>query len=209
MAFCNSCGAAIEPNGKFCPSCGKPVAAGGGAVPPASPPAPKSGGNAVKIILIVVAVLVGLGILGTATMTYVGYRIAKSSRVHQEGEKTRVETPFGTVETNQDPQEIAHRLGVDLYPGATALGNGVVNSEIAGTKTVAANLVTDDPVDKVATFYKERFPNAQLSQGGGDRYNIMSTDEHGMTTIGIVGMGGKTHISIAVLNRGSGDQETR
>jgi hypothetical protein len=210
MAFCNSCGAAIEPNGKFCPSCGKPAAAGGAAVaPPAAQAASKSGGNAVKIILIVVAVLVGLGILATATMTYVGYRIAKASRVHQEGEKTRVETPFGTVETNQDPQEISRRLGLDVYPGATALGNGVVNSEIAGTKTVAANLVTDDSVDKVAAFYRDRFPKAQLSQGSGDRYNIMSTDERGMTTIGIVGAGGKTHISIAVVTRGGGDQGTR
>lgn len=209
MAFCNSCGAAIEPNGKFCPSCGKPAVAGGGAAAPAAPSAPKSGGNAVKIILIVVAVLVGLGILGTAAMTYVGYRIAKSSRVHQEGDKTRVETPFGTVETNQDPKEISRRLGVDLYPGATALGNGIVDSEIGGTKTVAANLETDDSVDKVAEFYKARFPNAQVSAGSADRYNIVAGDEHRMTTIGIVGAGGKTHISMAVVTRGDVAPETR
>jgi RNA polymerase subunit RPABC4/transcription elongation factor Spt4 len=207
MAFCNSCGAAIEANGKFCPSCGKPAATAGAAVvPPATPGAPKSGGGALKIILIIVAVLVVIGIIGMAGVTYVGYKIAKG--VHRDGNKTRVETPFGTVETNQDPQEIARRTGVDVYPGAKALAGGVVSSTIGGAKTVAANLETEDSVDQVAEFYRSRFPNAQVSQGGGDRYNIVAGDEHRMTTIGIVGMGGKTHISLAVVTRGS-DQPTQ
>jgi len=205
MAFCNSCGAAIEPNGKFCPSCGKPAAASGAAVtPPATQAAPKSGGGALKIILIVVAVIVALGILGIGAVTYVGYKIAKG--VHRDGNKTRVETPFGTVETNQDPQEIARRTGVEVYPGAKAMGSGIVSSNMGGAKTVAANLETDDSVDQVAEFYKSRFPNATASQGNSDRYSIVAGDERHMTTIGITGMGGKTHISIAVVSRGGGPE---
>jgi hypothetical protein len=175
--------------------------------PPATQAAaPKSGGGALKIILIIVAVLVVLGIIGMAGVTYVGYKIAKG--VHREGSKARIETPFGTVETNQDPQEIARRTGVEVYPGAKAMGSGIVSSNMGGAKTVAANLETDDSVDQVAEFYKSRFPNPQVSQGNSDRYSIVAGDEHHMTTIGITGMGGKTHISIAVVSRGGG-QETQ
>jgi hypothetical protein len=156
----------------------------------------------------VVAVIVALGVLGIGAVTYVGYKIAKATRVHQQGDKARIETPFGTVETNQDPQEIARRTGVEVYPGAKAMGSGIVSSNMGGAKTVAANLETDDSVAQVSEFYKSRFPNAQVSSGGGDRYNIVAGDEHHMTTIGIVGMGGKTHISLAVVTRGL-DQQTQ
>ena len=65
MAFCNSCGATLNAGTKFCNKCGATVSA---PVPPAgasSAPANKGGSSALKIILIVVAVIVGLGILGS------------------------------------------------------------------------------------------------------------------------------------------------
>jgi len=205
MAFCNSCGAAIEANVKFCPSCGKPVAAVPTGLPPA-PPAKPGGANLIKIILIVVAVLVGLGVIGTAFTVYVGYKIARASHIHQQGDKVKVETPFGTVETNQDPQELARRMGVDVYPGATPVGSGGVVSAMGGMKTIGANFETDDPPAKVAEFYKARFPNAQVTEGAGDRYSIVSSGERGMTTISITSIGAKTHISMAVIGRGSSDR---
>ena len=76
MPFCNSCGTNIESGAQFCPKCGKPAGAGGpvaatgGATSPGASP---QGNNAVKIILIVVAVIVGLGVLGTIAATVIGY----------------------------------------------------------------------------------------------------------------------------------------
>ena len=87
MAFCNSCGAALNPGIKFYNKCapasaacfpvGAPqadavAAAGATPAPPATviaaaPPPSTGGGSALKIILIVVAVIVSIGILGMVT----------------------------------------------------------------------------------------------------------------------------------------------
>ena len=60
MAFCNACGATVEPGAKFCPKCGAAVPA---AAVASTAPATPAQSNALKIILIVVAVIIGLGIL--------------------------------------------------------------------------------------------------------------------------------------------------
>ena len=114
MAFCNACGATVEPGAKFCPKCGAAVPAAAVASTPATP----AQSNAVKVILIVVAIVVGLSILGIGTATFIGWRIARHTRVAQDGDRVRVETPFGTVESNNNPDETARNLGIDIYPGA-------------------------------------------------------------------------------------------
>src|SRR5438132_4820500 len=113
MAFCNACGATVEPGAKFCPKCGAAVPAAAVVSTPATP----AQSNAVKVILIVVAIVVGLFILGIGTATFIGWRIARHTRVEQDRGKVRVETPFGT----DDSDEAARNLGIDVYPGARAL----------------------------------------------------------------------------------------
>src|ERR1700687_105625 len=122
MAFCNSCGATLDGGAKFCNKCGT-TQPGTASVTPvftgSLATAPKNSG-ALKIILIVVAVVVGLGILGIAAVSFVGYRIAKHSRVHNENGNVRVETPFGTVNTTTNPDEADRHPGGDGFPGAAA-----------------------------------------------------------------------------------------
>ena len=168
MAFCNSCGATLNPGTKFCNKCGAAVAVGASspgvtstAPPPA--PAPTGGGSALKVILIVVAVIVGIGILGIATVGIIGYRIAKSSHVSQNGDHVKVETPFGSVETSKDPDQAAKDLGVDLYPGAQVQRNGASSAAFGGIRTVTAMFETSDAPDKVCSFYKSRFPGAMVT----------------------------------------------
>src|SRR5713226_9500932 len=100
MAFCNSCGATLDSGAKFCNKCGttQPGAAAAPifTVPGAAPAATAKNSGALKIILIVVAVVVGLGILGIGAVSFVGYRIASHSRIHNDNGNVRVETPFGT-----------------------------------------------------------------------------------------------------------------
>src|SRR5579859_7473923 len=105
MAFCNTCGATLNPGTKFCNKCGAAIAPGAEtpAVAPTAPvpapaPVPTGGGSALKVILIVVVIIVGIGILGIATVGIIGYRIAKNSRVNQNGDHVKLETPFGSVE---------------------------------------------------------------------------------------------------------------
>src|SRR5271170_6589379 len=127
MAFCNSCGAALNAGTKFCNKCGAAVATTPAApavvaapLPPAPPASQGGGSSALKIILIIIAIIVGLGILGVATVGFIGYRIAKSAHVTQNGDNVKVDSPFGSVETSKDPAQAAKDLGIDLYPGAQA-----------------------------------------------------------------------------------------
>ena len=205
MAFCNSCGATLNPGTKFCNKCGA-VAAAGPSAPAAATPsaaAPTGGSSALKIILIVVAVIVGIGILGVATVGIVGYRIAKSAHVRQEGGHVKVETPFGNVETSQDPQQAAKDLGVDVYPGAEVQKNGASSATFGAIHTVAANFESSDSVDKVCSFYKSRFPNAMVTTSDQNRCTIVSNDQKNMVTINIEPNGDASKFQITNVSKKS------
>ena len=198
MAFCNSCGATLASGAKFCNKCGttQPLTASSSAVPVATA-APAKSGNALKIILIVVAVIVGLGILGVGAASFVAYRIAKHSRIHNENGNVRVETPFGTVQSTTDPDEAARNLGIDLYPGAEVVKGTSSNMNMGNMHTASAEFESSDPVSSVAEFYKSKLPGANVISATGDHYSIISTDKKNMLTITITPKGGKTRIQIA------------
>ncbi len=214
MAFCNSCGASLPDSAKFCDKCGTAVNPGTVAVSSTIPsagttpaaPAPRQG-NTAKTLLIVAAVIGGLLVLGIATSVLIGLKIASRTHVRQEGDKVKIESPFGTVETNQDAAEIAKNLGVDIYPGARALEKNSATVAIGGMHTVAAQFETDDPVNKVADFYKKKFPNANVTEGGSDHYSIVQTDKQGVITISIAPGGSGTQINIANVQRGSRESQ--
>ncbi len=199
MAFCNSCGANLDAGAKFCAKCGAvlpdaPVAASYSQ--PASSAPPQSN-SAVKIILIAVAAIIGLGLLGTVAATFVGLRMAHRTRIAESNGKVKVESPFGTVETTKDPAEAARDLGIDVYPGARALENGAASVNIGGMQTVGANFETDDPPEKVAEFYRSKFPDAKVSVSDGKHYSIVSMENKHLVTISIEPEGSKTMIHIA------------
>jgi hypothetical protein len=200
MAFCNSCGTTLAPGARFCPKCGGavPVAP---VTPTAVPPAPAAtsqGSSALKIILIVVAVIVVLGILGIGTLTFIVRRIAHRSHIENRDGNVRVETPFGTVQSTNDPEQASRDLGVDLYPGAHVLkGN---SATIGGMHTVEAEFESDDPAEKVSAFYSSKFPNANVTTKDQNRYTIVSTDKNNLITINIEPEDGKTRIKIASVS---------
>lgn len=205
MAFCNSCGATLDGGAKFCTKCGATQPAGktSSATPsslaPAAAPlatAPKNN-NALKIILIVVAVIVGLGILGVGAASFIAYRIASRTRVHNRDGNVRVETPFGTVQSTTDPDEAARDLGIDSYPGATVVKGTSSKMNMGNMHTAAADFETSDPPNAVADFYKSKVPGANVISSESDHYAIISTDKKNMLTINIEPKEGKTRIHIA------------
>ncbi len=205
MAFCNSCGATLDASTKFCNKCGAAVPAA--SVPPVGTPAataPAQGGNnsALKIILIIVAVVVGLGILGVATMTYIGYRVAHSARVMQKNGHTKIESPFGNLEANTDPSDAAKNLGIDLYPGAQMQKDGYVSMNIMGSHMATAILQTSDAPSEVADFYHGKLPNATMSCQGSN-YSLSTGGKDDMTAIGIRGEGSFTKITITRTTKAS------
>jgi hypothetical protein len=200
MAFCNSCGNSLDPGIKFCNKCGAAVSAPApGTVAtsaPAAAPVQGSGSGVLKVILIVVGVFVILGVLAVSTVAFIGWRVAHNLHVKQDGDHVKVETPFGSLETPKDPTEIAHELGVDVYPGAQAQKNGAATVNFAGIHTSSATFKSSDSVDQVSSFYKGKFPNAMVSASDQNNCTIVQQDQKNMITINIQGEDGQTKILI-------------
>jgi hypothetical protein len=207
MAFCNSCGVALDPGIKFCNKCGAAVSGSApGAVAPAAPPVATQGGGSgvLKVILIVVGVFVILGVLAVSTVAFIGWRVARNMHVKQEGDHVKIDSPFGSVETSKNPEEIARDLGVDIYPGAQPMKNGSATASFAGIKTASAVFKSSDSVDQVSAFYKAKFPNAMVATSDQNRCKIIAQDEKNMTTIDIQADDGQTKIQITHVSRPAG-----
>jgi zinc-ribbon domain len=197
MAFCNSCGTTLEAGAKFCPQCGAaiPMAAATPATTTSAPP--PQGNSALKVILMLVAGVIVLGILGIGTLVFVIHRVAHNSRIRNRDGNVQVETPFGTVQSTNNPDEAVRNLGIDPYPGARVLqGN---SATIGGMHTVTAQFESDDSADKVAAFYSSKLPNASVNTKDQNHYTIVSTDKKNIVTINIAPEGSKTQINITTV----------
>ena len=211
MAFCTSCGATVEGAAKFCTKCGAAVpgaaapsaVAGGGLVAAAAKPAPApaasappSGGGALKVILLVVAIIIGVIVLGGAVIGFGVWRLASRSHVEAGKNGERVETPFGTVESNTDPTNALKKMGIDVYPGARPLpGSASVN--FGGMSTVTAQFETPDSPDLVEAFYKARYPRSNINVSDQSQRTIVFTTSRGMMNIVIEPSGSMTRFTIA------------
>jgi hypothetical protein len=197
MAFCNFCGATQEAGARFCPKCGT-AAQVSAAIPVAAAPVPAAqpqNNSVLKIVLIVVAAIVLLGMIGVGAATYIGLRIARHTHIENKDGNVRVQTPFGTVQSTNDPDEASHNLGIDLYPGARVLkGN---TATMGGMHTVEAEFESSDSAEQVMAFYTSKLPDANVTTKDQNRYTIVSTDKKNLITIHIEPEDGKTRITIA------------
>ncbi len=217
MAFCNKCGASLNPGIRFCNQCGAAVVASSPAPNMANPamagstvPAGSAaqanagqGGGALKVILIVVGVIALFGILAFGSIAFFAWHVARHVHAHQDGNNVRVETPFGNVETTKDPADAARNLGVDLYPGAELLKNGSSTATFGGVHTATISAESSDPAEQVFNFYKAKFPNAMVTTSDAGHSTIISNDNKRMITINVESQGSKTKIMITSVSRKS------
>ena len=150
--------------------------------PPVIYPPQKKGPSALKIVLIVVGIFVGLALIGVGLLSYGVYKVAKSSNM--------------TV--NTQPVS-ASDMGVALYPGAEQKAN--VRMTIAGENMLTATFLSSDSKDQVVAFYKSSLgPSAQaqtifnetqfmLDKGAGESVTVKISSATGL-------QGGKTQIVI-------------
>ncbi len=143
----------------------------------------KQGPSALKIVLIVVGIFVGLGLIGVGFLSYGVYKVMKSSNI--------------TASTRQVTEA---DLGVPIYPGAEQ-GQASVRMTIAGKNMLTANFLTPDSREQVIAFYKSNLgPDARattsfngesftLDRGAGELVAVSVTEQPG-------GIGGKTQIVI-------------
>jgi hypothetical protein len=201
MAFCNSCGKELVTGTKFCNQCGASVSGSPASASSSVPTPPAKSGSALKIVLIVVAVIVGLGVFAVAGFSYFVYHVAKSSHVRREGSNMKVDTPFGSIESSQDPEKISRDLGIDIYPGAQMQKNGAVDSTFGKMHTVTAMFETSDSADQVCGFYKLKFPNAMTAGAPGTNCSLVSNDSGNMITMSVQSTGGTTRLQITSMTK--------
>jgi len=155
------------------------------------------------MILIVVAVVVAFGILGIATLGIIGVHIARRAHGFRDGTHVKVETPFGTVDTTKDPQQVAKNLGVEIYPGAQTQAEGAASTSFGDVHTASASFLSNDSLQKVCGFYKSKFPNAMVTTSDQNRCTVISNDPKNVITVVIEPSGGSTKIQITNVSKSS------
>ena len=189
--FCTKCGASLTEGVKFCTKCG--AAAGGEAPVATPPPAPAAappasvptaapaarpvapgGSGALKVVLIVIAVFVGLGILGSLVAGLVFWRVSRSITVDPSGGQVSISTPGGKVSVGTPQRPVTEaELGVPIYPGAKQQEGAMqITSEEGSMHTYVFK--TSDSPQQVMAFYRERL--------GTEAASYVETPEGGMIT---------------------------
>ena len=181
------------------------------AVPPApayqpvAAPPPTSGSSALKIILIIVGIFVGLGILAAGVIGYGIYKVAHAIHTSANGQIS-INAPGGGFSANTTQSVSAGDLGIAIYPGATQ-GKGALHMTIAGKSMVTANYLTTDSKDQVLAFYKDKAgPSAQsmITGNGGEFIVNNGSDSITVSVLQSPNMnGGKTQITIVHTSGGS------
>ncbi len=147
-------------------------------------PRPPNPSSAVKIILIIVAIVVGLGVLGLGVAGYTVWRISRAVHMSGNGSEMTLSTPEGKVNLNTTESYTAAELGTDIYPGAQSVKGGM-RMELPTGSMVTGVFVTSDSKDQVVAFYKNKFGSgastfdtadgAILTLPMGDKESVMVT----------------------------------
>jgi hypothetical protein len=152
----------------------------------------------VKIVLIIVAVLIFLGLLSAGSCVYLVYRTKQRVSQFRKQVHATFPMPAGTPEVHpqpvtppsaEAPAEDAGSgvaTGVPVYPGATATeGGGELSTGDTSGGTKVQQYTTSDSVDAVAAFYKDKLGPRALSarSGGSALVQLMGSD--GAITVAI------------------------
>lgn len=128
---------------------------------------PRQGSSAVKIILIIVAVVVCLGIAVVGVVGYGFYRVSKAVHKDLTTGKVTIDTPTGSVSAVNNEKLTEGDLGTAIYPGAEQ-SKGGARINLGGASMVTANFLTSDPKEKVIAFYKDQLGSGAEAMVSGD-----------------------------------------
>ena len=162
-SYCAKCGAVLSPDKQFCTACGaaapaQPSAAQPSAVQPTA--APDNSSGCIKIVLIVVAIVVFLGLLALAGVMYACHRVKQAIRVENgPNGQVSMNIPGTSFSANTAQSFTAAELGTDIYPGAQSIKGGM-KMDLPTGSMVTGVFVTSDSKDQVVDFYKGKFGSA-------------------------------------------------
>jgi len=201
MAFCTNCGATAAPAARAAqppaavtpappttpaPGMAPAAVAPAGAAPVAA--AGKSGSPVLKIILAVLAVLIFLSLLGVGGCVYFIYRAKQ--KVNEFKKEAHITSPTEAAsrevraEPGAKPTTQAVDTDIPIYPGATPTEAGG-DMGMGASAVKVQEYVTDDAVDKVVSFYKDKL---------GSRLSVQQSE--GKVLLQLVGSAGQTNITV-------------
>lgn len=180
---CPHCGAPLTaptPDAKAsrCPACGMPTGTRGRRFIP---------------LFLVVVVLFGVLVM------IAGIVLVKHIRTRREGDRRIVETPFGSMITNEDSSQLANRLHIPVYPGSRGLPSNVVKQ--AGEITATVEFESLDSVDQVVGFYQRHIPGLALRRASAQETDLHRDDRGVTLLISVARDAGSTHLSITEVIR--------
>lgn len=205
-SFCSKCGVEVSPDSRFCQGCGAPsglpaaaalpaVVAPAGQLPAVA--GPSSG--TLKVVLIIVGALVGLGLLSAVAVMFGLWRVSRSVHVDRSGGVT-ISTPAGRISTGHT--SAAHlsetEVGAPIYPGAIAEEGGFKLGADSGSMATYV-FKTSDSVAQVLAFYRDKLgPKTSVVETpqGGIVTAAKNDNEGIMVTVGHDDSEDKTSISI-------------
>jgi hypothetical protein len=147
----------------------------------------------------IVGGIVLIGILGMVTCGIVLHRVVKNAKVSQNGDNVKVESPFGSM--NTDPEQTVKDLGVDVYPGAQVQKAGTAAVSFGPIHTVTGTFDSSDSPQKVCDFYRAKFPNANVSSSDQNQCTIVSGGAGNTTTVTVQSSDDGSRITIAKVTK--------
>jgi hypothetical protein len=123
----------------------------------------KSSGGALKVILMVVAIVAGIGALGAGALGFSAWRVSKAAAASTKSNDALFSIPgLGSISTGSDATADPTQLGAPVYPGAVQEKGAVSvgTSKVAGAE---AHFTTGDPISQVEAFYTSNLPGAVVA----------------------------------------------
>jgi hypothetical protein len=160
-------------------------------------------------VLIIVAIFVGIGILGASIVGYGIWRVSHAIRAASHGGTITIpgSSGGGSLSISSNQKFTASELGTDIYPGAVTTQGGMRMSTPSGS-WITAIYLTSDSRDQVLNFYKGKFGSdsslmetndaAILTLKKGEKETVMVTisakpnEDNGKTKIAILHTVSKT-----------------
>jgi hypothetical protein len=161
---------------------------------------PRRGGILGALVLSAVIVCAIVAVAGI----YVARSIRVETREGRGNSDVSIDTPAGHLSIQAHDNPGAGVSGIPLYPGARARkdsgGNAVIqwsggrngDKDNGGFAVAASDMITDDPADKVAEYYRRELPNW-----------MVTTDKHGKVAIQLDKGGYKRIVSIEEKSDGT------
>lgn len=199
MSFCNQCGSPLDGGAAQCPVCGRSTTASPATptspAPPRTPAKGHSGKRFVPIFLVAV-VLLGVVLMGGVLLLYYHAR----SSIHTNKGEAEITTPFGKVASGQDSLKLARQLHVPVYPGATrADSDSATEINGMGGQVATMAFVTADPVARVMTFYRGKFPAAEVKVQSDQHGELNVVGDDRVITITAQWDGAQTKIDVSIV----------